>query len=111
MRYRPFVALAALFLVALTHFSGASRHNSFSFVILGDRTGETRPGIYERVWQETSAEEPAFVVGVGDTIQGLNDPTAEPEWQEVERILTPYRRYPLYLTAGNHDIWSQQSER
>ncbi len=30
---------------------------------------------------------PAFVVTVGDTIQGLNDTTAEAEWQEAEKIL------------------------
>jgi predicted phosphodiesterase len=82
---------------------------SFQFVILGDRTGETQPGVYERVWQEAAAEEPAFVVSVGDSIQGLNDATAETEWRQFQQILAPYRRFPLYLAAGNHDIWSARS--
>src|SRR5690242_7902200 len=79
----------------------------FPFVILGDRTGEAVPGVYEQVWREAAAENPAFVVSVGDTIQGLNDATAEREW----RILNSYKQFPLYLAPGNHDIWSAESER
>lgn len=84
---------------------------SFRFVFLGDRTGEVQTGIYERVWNAVAGERPAFVVSVGDTIQGENDATAEAEWRAVERILAPYRRYPLYLAPGNHDIWSPLSEQ
>jgi Icc protein len=79
----------------------------FHFAILGDRTGESHPGVYEQVWRETASENPAFVVSVGDTIQGLHDATAEAEWRQVEQT---YLRFRLYLTPGNHDIWSEQSE-
>jgi predicted MPP superfamily phosphohydrolase len=82
--------------------------SDFHFVILGDRTGETQPGIYEQVWKATAAENPAFVITVGDTIQGLDDGTADREWREVQRIFPP--RIALYLTPGNHDIWSDLSE-
>jgi predicted phosphodiesterase len=82
----------------------------FRFVILGDRTGETQPGIYEEVWKEAAAANPAFVISVGDTIQGLNDRTAESEWQDAQRLLAPWKRFPLYLVPGNHDIWSAASE-
>ena len=87
----------------------ATPSNSFQFVILGDRTGDTQPGVYERVWQEAAAEAPAFVVSIGDSIQGFDDATAEAEWRQFERILIPYRRFPLYLTPGNHDVWSARS--
>jgi Icc protein len=80
--------------------------DSFRFVVLGDRTGETEPGVYERVLKDASTKRPAFAVGVGDTIQGLNDETAEAEWQRVEQT-----RFPLYLAPGNHDIWSERSEK
>jgi Icc protein len=83
----------------------------FHFVILGDRTGETQPGVYESVWAEATRGEPAFVVSVGDTIQGLNDATAEAEWQQAEQILAPFRKFSLYLTPGNHDIWSEKSAK
>jgi hypothetical protein len=46
----------------------SAQNDSFRFVILGDRTGETQPSVYERVWQEAAAEDPAFVVSVGDSI-------------------------------------------
>ncbi|MGA2118852.1 MAG: metallophosphoesterase [Bryobacteraceae bacterium] len=94
----------------LLGFSGAATPDSFRFAILGDRTGEAQPGVYEQVWKELAAENPAFVVGVGDTIQGMNDRTAEEEWRQVGGVLGPFRRFPLYLAAGNHDIWSPASE-
>jgi UDP-2,3-diacylglucosamine pyrophosphatase LpxH len=80
----------------------------FHFVILGDRTGETQPGIYQQVWKESAAEHPAFVITIGDTIQGLNDATADQEWREAQKIFK--QGIALYLTPGNHDIWSDLSE-
>ena len=90
---------------------GAAAPDSFRFAILGDRTGEAQSGVYEQVWREVAAENPASVVSVGDTIQGMSDATAEAEWREAGRILQLFRRYPLYLAPGNHDIWSPASER
>lgn len=84
---------------------------SFRFVIIGDRTGEARPGVYEQVWKDAQSERPAFVVSVGDTIQGLNDRTAEAQWQAAEQIIGAFRTFPLYLVPGNHDIWSARSEQ
>ena len=80
------------------------------FVILGDRTGETVPGVYEQVWREAAAENPAFVVSLGDTIQGGSDADSPAQWQQVEQqVLKRYRRFPFYLTAGNHDVFSAAS--
>jgi len=81
----------------------------FHFIILGDRTGEEQPGIYQQLWKASAAENPAFVVTVGDTIQGLSDSTADREWREALHIFVP--GIPLYLTPGNHDIWSDLSEK
>ena len=81
------------------------------FVLLGDRTGETQPGVWQQVWKDIAADDPAFVVGAGDSIQGGNDESAESEWREVERGLAPSAKIPLYLAPGNHDIWSPLSER
>jgi Icc protein len=96
--------LIILFL-ALTPVSAADFH----FVILGDRTGETQPGIYQQLWKATAQENPAFVITVGDTIQGLDDSTAENEWREARQIFA--KQITLYLTPGNHDIWSDLSEK
>jgi 3',5'-cyclic-AMP phosphodiesterase len=97
------VAAASLAILLLT--AAVPEPDSFRFVILGDRTGETQPGVYERVREEAEAEHPVFALSVGDTIQGLNDSTAEAEWLAVGKS-----RFPLYLAPGNHDIWSRRSE-
>jgi 3',5'-cyclic-AMP phosphodiesterase len=103
-------ASVAVFTVLLWAAS-AQQPASFRFAIIGDRTGEAQPGVYERVWHDAAAENPAFVVSVGDTIQGLNDETADAEWQQVETMLSSWSRFPLYLAPGNHDIWSTRSEK
>ena len=80
-------------------------------MIIGDRTGEHVAGVYEEVWKELAAEKPAFVLSIGDAIEGLHDETAAGEWQQVESILQPWSKLMLYLTPGNHDIWSAASEK
>ena len=109
--YRRALIFAGLLLALLLCIQGAPAPDSFRFAILGDRTGEAQPGVYEQVWRDVAAENPAFVLSVGDTIQGMNDAGAEAEWREVDQILKRFRRYPLYLVPGNHDIWSTESER
>ena len=89
----------------------AAPADSFHFVPLGDRTGKTQDGRLRARLAGVGRDAPAFVLSVGDTIQGLNDATAEAEWREAMRLVEPYRRIPLYLAAGNHDIWSEASER
>jgi 3',5'-cyclic-AMP phosphodiesterase len=89
----------------------AAQPDSFRFVIIGDRTGETQPGAYEEAWKEAAGEHPAFVISVGDTIQGLDDQTADAQWQQARKMLDTWKRFPLYLAPGNHDIWSARSEQ
>lgn len=82
---------------------------TFRFVILGDRTGEHVPGVWEQVWRETAAEHPDFVITVGDTIEGLDDQTVDAQWREMMQMLAPYRKYRIFFTPGNHDVWSDAS--
>jgi Icc protein len=103
---RLLFAFAALIL----SFALGAAPDEFRFVILGDRTGEAQPGVWEHVWREAAASKPEFVLGVGDTIQGLDDASAERQWKSVMDSLEPYRRIPLYLAPGNHDVWSARSE-
>jgi hypothetical protein len=105
------IICAGLLLALLLWSQGTPAPESFHFAILGDRTGETQPGVYEQVWREVAAGSPAFVVGVGDTIQGMNDATAEAEWRQASEIHKPFARFPLHLAPGNHDVWSAASER
>src|SRR5882724_3853319 len=85
--------------------SVALAQSPMRIAILGDRTGETQGNVYADIWKEVKAERPDFVLSIGDTIQGLNDGTAEEEWSAVERLVTPAWWRKLYLAPGNHDIW------
>ena len=90
--------------------AGSPGSDPFQFAIVGDRTGEPQPRVYEQVWREMAAEHPAFAVTVGDTIQGGNDSTAEQEWNAVLKVSAQYKGLAFYMTPGNHDIWSRASE-
>jgi len=96
-------ALAAFVLMA----AGPPR-NDFRFAILGDRTGNAQPGVYEQVWREVDGIHPDFVINVGDTIQGGDDATAASEWRALRPLWNRYP-VPMYFTPGNHDIWSAAS--
>jgi predicted phosphodiesterase len=105
-------ASGALLLLLIVLGGGAAAFNTpgnFDFAILGDHTGEAVEGVWEEAWRETNLDHPAFIVTVGDTIQGLNDRTVETEWEEAEAVLAPYRRYQIFFTPGNHDVWSTAS--
>jgi hypothetical protein len=106
----PWVRLAAFSsLLVLLIAAAPTPDGEFTFALLGDRTGEAQPGVYLDAWREAAAEHPAFMLTVGDTIQGYDDKTIATEWQQVFQMLAPFRQYPLFLTPGNHDVWSPAS--
>lgn len=107
-RFWAFILFAVAVLAALAQ---APAPSAFHFVLLGDRTGEAQPGVWKQVWKQAAAEKPAFFLGVGDTIQGADDATAESQWREAKLAIVPYARIPLYLAPGNHDIWSPASQK
>ena len=90
--------------------AAAAPNNDFRFSILGDRTGDADPKVYEQVWRDASLLHPDFVINVGDTIQGGNDATAEAEWRALRPLWDRYK-LPQFFTPGNHDIWSAISRR
>jgi len=98
--------LAAAIVFASVLSSAEPVKNDFRFSILGDRTGDAQPGVYERIWNEMDAFHPDFVINVGDTIQGGNDGTAASEWRALRPL---WNRYTICFTPGNHDIWSAAS--
>jgi predicted phosphodiesterase len=88
-----------------------SSSDGFHFVILGDRTGGAVPGVYEEAWRQANRDHPDFVISVGDTIEGGDDLTLDAQWQQIVHMLAAYRRYRLFLTPGNHDVWSVASAK
>ena len=104
------VRVAAAVVLLAWWAANSAPSNDFRFSILGDRTGEAQPGVYEQVWKEVDRLHPDFVINVGDVIQGGNDATMDQEWRSVQAVWQRYR-YPLYFTPGNHDVWSTGSAK
>ncbi len=105
MRY----ALAALLGLTVAAFAGFEASDSYTFAIIGDRTGFTQTGVYQHVWRDVDKARPAFAINVGDSIQGYDDAKTLDEWGEISPLLK--RRLPFYLVPGNHDIFSPASAR
>ena len=77
----------------------------FHFVIVGDRTGSARPGVFESAISKVNLLEPAFVVSVGDLIEGDTEDQAQldREWDEFEGFVAGLET-PFFYAAGNHDM-------
>ncbi len=82
------------------------RHDAdFRFVVVGDRTGGHRPGIFDRAMDQVNYLQPEFVMGVGDLIEGYTEDLAQldHEWSEVERMIAKLDA-PFFYVVGNHDM-------
>ena len=77
----------------------------FHFVVVSDRTGGARPGVFASAIPKVNALEPAFVVSVGDLIEGYTEDQAqiEAEWDEFEGFIEQLE-VPFFYAAGNHDM-------
>lgn len=113
-RHRNVVSLIVvlLFGAALALRAVPEPRNNYHLAFVGDRTGGAQPQIFGRVWREIDLLHPDLVMSVGDSIEGKrNDDALDEHWNEFKSIWQRYKHYPLYFTAGNHDIWSPLSEK
>ena len=80
----------------------------FQFVVVGDRTGGHRPGVFDRAMDQVNLLRPEFVLSVGDLIEGYSeDPVRlNAEWDEIEQMVGKLQM-PLYYTVGNHDMGNE----
>jgi predicted phosphodiesterase len=111
-RTAVFALLAVAWLGACFSAAPASAQEPvFHMAILSDRTGSHVPGIYPRVIEQINLLNPDIVVTVGDQIEGYGEDyeRSEAEWDSVLVLLEAIEA-PLYLIAGNHDIWDDTSE-
>jgi len=92
-------------------FIGLILFQNFNFVVLGDRTGSAKTETFEGIIDEIRVLSPDFLINVGDLIEGYtNDKnTIEAEWTYIIGQLNQIGCL-YFLTPGNHDIWSPQSE-
>ncbi len=78
--------------------------SSFTFAIISDLNGGEREGIFEVAVQQLNLLQPAFILSVGDLVDGSED---------VEEIKKQYNSFderaakanaPVFHVGGNHDL-------
>ncbi|MEC9009592.1 MAG: metallophosphoesterase [Planctomycetota bacterium] len=81
------------------------RRDNFQFVIVTDRTGGRRPGVFRNAVDQINLLQPEFVVSVGDLIEGYTEDPGQwaLEWSEFETMVDRLEM-PFFFCAGNHDI-------
>ncbi|MDN5214768.1 metallophosphoesterase [Fulvivirgaceae bacterium BMA12] len=84
---------------------------NFQFVIVTDRTGGERPGIFEEGVEKVNLLQPEFVMSVGDLIQGYTEDVDQikSQWEEFDEFVSRLEM-PFFYVAGNHDITNQVME-
>jgi predicted phosphodiesterase len=78
---------------------------SFHFLVVSDRTGGHRARIFSQAVDQINLLQPAFVVSVGDLIEGYSKDKAkvEAEWKEFQTY-TSKLQMPFFYVPGNHDV-------
>jgi hypothetical protein len=84
----------------------------FQFVVVTDRTGGPRPGIFEKGVEKINLLQPEFVMSVGDLIQGYTTDTIEinRQWDEFTGFVDKLEM-PFFYVPGNHDVTNPVMER
>lgn len=87
------------------------RPQEFSFVLLSDRTGLPKPGVFERAIEATNLLRPDFAIQIGDSIEGYitRQQQLDAEWAEFDHMTAPLQ-VPLFRLPGNHDISNRTME-
>lgn len=88
-----------------TNLSFNDSREMIRFLIVSDRTGGMRPGVFAEAIRKVDLLQPEFVMSIGDLIDGYtNDPKlVEKEWMEFEEIISGLKM-PFFHVPGNHDI-------
>ena len=80
--------------------------NEFHFVVLGDAQFH-QPQRFNRLVTQSKKLDPAFVVQVGDLIEGYtnNLSQVEDEWLRFKGQIAPLTNTPYLPVPGNHDVF------
>jgi hypothetical protein len=83
--------------------------NRFQFVIVSDRTGCHRPGVFPDAVRKLNLLRPEFVISVGDLIEGYTRDREEilKQWNEFNSFIS-YFDMPFFYLPGNHDISNKE---
>jgi serine/threonine-protein phosphatase CPPED1 len=88
-----------------THLRINNAPETFHFVVVSDRTGGHRARIFSQAVEQINLLQPAFVVSVGDLIEGYSKDSAKvaAEWKEFQSY-TSKLQMPFFYVPGNHDV-------
>jgi len=91
--------------VPYTSLTTDDENEDFAFVVVTDRTGEHRDHVFEEAMPKVNLLRPAFVMSVGDLIEGYTEDRSQlgAEWDEFEGF-TSTLRMPFFYVPGNHDM-------
>lgn len=86
------------------HLSVNNSAEKFQFVIVTDRTGGLRPGVFASAIPKLNLLQPEFVMSVGDLISGYteNEEVIDREWDEFDGFIKELDM-PFFYVPGNHD--------
>lgn len=94
-----------------TNLNWNNKSENFQFVVVTDRTGGMRPGVFEQGVEKVNLLQPEFVMSVGDLIQGYTEDTVEltRQWEEFDSFVDGLEM-PFFYVPGNHDITNKVME-
>lgn len=88
-----------------THLDFADEPEDFRFAVIPDRGGGDYRGAFTNALRCADLMHPAFVMSVGDLINGFGGTDARQSRQQDELTnMTSRVRAPFFYTIGNHDI-------
>lgn len=88
-------------------------HNNpdhFQFVIVSDRTGGHRPGVFPNAARKLNLLNPEFVISIGDLIEGYTKDREKllKQWNEINSFVSCFDM-PFFYLPGNHDISNKET--
>ena len=94
-----------------THLRLNDAEETFHFVVVSDRTGGHRARIFSEAVERINLMQPAFVISVGDLIEGYTKDAGRvaDEWKEFQTY-THKLQMPFFYVPGNHDLTNSVQE-
>ena len=89
----------------LTHDKFLNDPANFQFIVMSDRTGGARAGVFESAVEKINTLHPEFVISVGDLIGGYTTDTEKltQQWDELDKLVMGIQA-PYFYVPGNHDL-------
>ena len=81
-------------------------NDDFHFIIIPDRAGGERKGIFEQGLLKAARLRPDFIMSVGDLIDGMwkrDIDLFRAQWTELKSMVNKVEM-PFFYVVGNHDI-------